>query len=80
MTAARAAQEANRARVTADEATGVEELRRRGMTVITTVNTAAFQEAHGIDIAAQGCKPDGKEPAVAVQAVHGKAGSVPAAP
>ncbi len=45
MTAARALQEANRARVTADEATGVEELRRRGMTVITTVNTAAFQEA-----------------------------------
>jgi tripartite ATP-independent transporter DctP family solute receptor len=45
MTAARAAQEANRARVTADEASGVEELRRRGMTVITTVNTAAFQEA-----------------------------------
>lgn len=45
MTAARAAQEANRARVSADEASGVEELRRRGMTVITTVNTAAFQEA-----------------------------------
>lgn len=44
-TAARAAQEANRARVTADEASGVDELRRRGMTVITTVNTAAFQEA-----------------------------------
>jgi len=43
--AARAAREANRARVTADEASGVEELRRRGMTVITTVNTAAFQEA-----------------------------------
>ncbi len=45
MAAARAAQEANRARVSADEASGVEELRRRGMTVITTVNTAAFQEA-----------------------------------
>jgi TRAP-type transport system periplasmic protein len=45
MTAARAAQAANRNRVTADDASGVELLRSRGMTVITTVNTAAFQEA-----------------------------------
>jgi TRAP-type transport system periplasmic protein len=45
LTAAQALREANRARVTADEASGVDELRRRGMTVITTVNTAAFQEA-----------------------------------
>jgi len=43
--AARAAQAANRARVTSDENTGVEELRRRGMTVTTTVDTAAFQTA-----------------------------------
>ncbi len=43
--AARAGVAANRARVTADEESGVEELRRRGMTVVTTVNTAAFQEA-----------------------------------
>jgi len=45
MEAARAAQTANRARVTADEASGVDELRRRGMQVITTVDTAAFQTA-----------------------------------
>jgi tripartite ATP-independent transporter DctP family solute receptor len=45
MTAARAAQTANRDRVTADDASGVELLRSRGMIVITTVNTAAFQEA-----------------------------------
>ncbi|MCX7374328.1 MAG: TRAP transporter substrate-binding protein DctP [Alphaproteobacteria bacterium] len=45
MEAARAAQAANRARVTSDENTGVEELRRRGMTVTTTVDTAAFQTA-----------------------------------
>ncbi len=45
MTAARAAQTANRDRVSADDASGVELLRSRGMTVITTVNTAAFQEA-----------------------------------
>jgi len=45
MTAARAAQEANRARVSADDANGVAELRRRGMTVITDVDTAAFQTA-----------------------------------
>jgi tripartite ATP-independent transporter DctP family solute receptor len=43
--AARAAQAANRARVSADDASGVEELRRRGMTVVTTVDTAAFQAA-----------------------------------
>ncbi|MCX7933243.1 MAG: TRAP transporter substrate-binding protein DctP [Rhodovarius sp.] len=43
--AARAAQRANRDRVTADEQTGVEELRRRGMTVVTQVDTAAFQAA-----------------------------------
>ena len=45
MEAARAAQVANRARVTADEASGVDELRRRGMQVITTVDTSAFQTA-----------------------------------
>lgn len=45
MEAARAAQTANRNRVSADDASGVEELRRRGMTVITTVDTAAFQAA-----------------------------------
>ncbi|WP_421995595.1 TRAP transporter substrate-binding protein DctP [Roseococcus sp.] len=45
MEAARAAQAANRARVSADDASGVEELRRRGMTVVTTVDTAAFQAA-----------------------------------
>jgi tripartite ATP-independent transporter DctP family solute receptor len=45
MQAARAAQEANRARVTADDANGVAELRRRGMTVVTQVDTAAFQSA-----------------------------------
>jgi TRAP-type transport system periplasmic protein len=43
--AARAAAAANRARVTADENTGVEELRRRGMTVVTQVDSAAFQQA-----------------------------------
>ncbi len=36
---------ANRARVTADDDAGVAELRRRGMTVITEVDTAAFQAA-----------------------------------
>lgn len=45
MEAARAAAAANRARVTADENTGVEELRRRGMTVVTQVDSAAFQAA-----------------------------------
>lgn len=43
--AARAAQKANRDRVSADDANGVEELRRRGMTVVTQVDTAAFQTA-----------------------------------
>ncbi|MGX9962655.1 DctP family TRAP transporter solute-binding subunit [Roseomonas sp. F4] len=43
--AAREAQAANRARVTADEEAGVAELRRRGMTVVTEVDTAAFQTA-----------------------------------
>jgi tripartite ATP-independent transporter DctP family solute receptor len=43
--AARAASDANRARVTADEQSGVEELRRRGMTVVTQVDSAAFQSA-----------------------------------
>jgi tripartite ATP-independent transporter DctP family solute receptor len=43
--AARAASDANRARVTADEQTGVDELRRRGMTVVTQVDSAAFQAA-----------------------------------
>jgi TRAP-type C4-dicarboxylate transport system substrate-binding protein len=45
MEAARAAQRANRERVSADEASGVDELRRRGMTVVTQVDTAAFQAA-----------------------------------
>ncbi len=43
--AAAAASKADRDKVTADETSGVEELRRRGMTVETTVNTAAFQAA-----------------------------------
>ncbi len=43
--AARAGARANRDRVTADEASGVDELRRRGMTVVTQVDTAAFQAA-----------------------------------
>ncbi|MCX7684037.1 MAG: TRAP transporter substrate-binding protein DctP [Acetobacteraceae bacterium] len=43
--AARAAAAANRAKVSADEQTGVDELRRRGMTVVTEVDTAAFQRA-----------------------------------
>jgi len=43
--AAKAGRDANRARVTADDQNGVEELRRRGMTVTTTVNTGQFQEA-----------------------------------
>jgi tripartite ATP-independent transporter DctP family solute receptor len=43
--AARAAQKANRDRVSSDEASGVEELRRRGMTVVTNVDNAAFQQA-----------------------------------
>jgi tripartite ATP-independent transporter DctP family solute receptor len=45
MEAAKAAQTANRNRVTADEQSGVDELRRRGMTVVTQVDNAAFQQA-----------------------------------
>ncbi|WP_137178080.1 TRAP transporter substrate-binding protein [Roseomonas sp. AR75] len=45
MEAAKAAQKANRDRVSADEASGVDELRRRGMTVVTNVDNAAFQQA-----------------------------------
>ncbi len=45
--AAQEAQRANRARVSADDENGVAELRRRGMTVITDVDTAAFQQAMG---------------------------------
>jgi tripartite ATP-independent transporter DctP family solute receptor len=45
MEAARAAQRANREKVTADEASGVDELRRRGMNVVTEVDAAAFQAA-----------------------------------
>jgi tripartite ATP-independent transporter DctP family solute receptor len=45
--AAQEGQRANRARVTADDETGVAELRRRGMTVITEVDTGAFQQALG---------------------------------
>jgi len=47
MEAARAAQRANRERVSTDEATGVEELRRRGMTVVTEVDRSRFQAALG---------------------------------
>jgi tripartite ATP-independent transporter DctP family solute receptor len=43
--AGRDAAVANRARVTQDDQNGVEELRRRGMTVVTQVDTAAFQAA-----------------------------------
>lgn len=43
--AAKAAVTANRNRVSQDENTGVEELRRRGMTVRTEVDTSAFQQA-----------------------------------
>ena len=43
--AARDAAVANRARVTSDDQNGVDELRRRGMTVVTQVDTAAFQAA-----------------------------------
>ncbi|WP_296574468.1 DctP family TRAP transporter solute-binding subunit [Phreatobacter sp.] len=43
--AGRDAAAANRARVTSDEQTGVDELRRRGMTVVTQVDSAAFQAA-----------------------------------
>ncbi len=45
MEAAKAAQKANRDRVSADEASGVDELRRRGMQVVTQVDPAAFQQA-----------------------------------
>ena len=45
MEAAKAAQAANRGRVSTDEASGVEELRRRGMTVVDRVDNAAFQQA-----------------------------------
>ena len=43
--AARIGARANRDRVSADEQTGVDELRRRGMTVTTGVDNAAFQAA-----------------------------------
>ncbi len=43
--AAKAAQAANRARVTGDEETGVDELRKRGMTVSTSVDMSSFQAA-----------------------------------
>lgn len=43
--AAAEAAKANRAKVTEDETSGVDELRRRGMTVQTNVDTAAFQAA-----------------------------------
>jgi tripartite ATP-independent transporter DctP family solute receptor len=45
MEAARVAQKANRDRVSADDARGVEELRRRGMTVTTEVDGEAFRNA-----------------------------------
>ena len=43
--AGRDAAAAHRARVPSDEQTGVDELRRRGMTVVTQVDSAAFQAA-----------------------------------
>ncbi|WP_376092056.1 TRAP transporter substrate-binding protein DctP [Roseomonas sp. CCTCC AB2023176] len=43
--AARAGRDANRAKVTADENSGIEALRARGMQVTTSVDTAAFQTA-----------------------------------
>jgi tripartite ATP-independent transporter DctP family solute receptor len=43
--AAKAAQKANRDKVTSDENTGIEELRKRGMQVTSSVDTAAFQTA-----------------------------------
>jgi TRAP-type transport system periplasmic protein len=43
--ASKAAQSANRARVSSDEESGVDELRRRGMTVTTQVDMAGFQSA-----------------------------------
>ncbi|MGG5810296.1 TRAP transporter substrate-binding protein DctP [Falsiroseomonas sp. CW058] len=43
--AAVAGRDANRARVTADDQSGIDELRRRGMTVTTSVDNAAFQQA-----------------------------------
>jgi tripartite ATP-independent transporter DctP family solute receptor len=43
--AAAACAKANRDKVSADEVAGVDELRRRGMTVQTSVDTAAFQAA-----------------------------------
>lgn len=45
MQAARAGRDANRAKVTADEQSGVAELRRRGMDVVTQVSTEDFQKA-----------------------------------
>jgi TRAP-type C4-dicarboxylate transport system substrate-binding protein len=45
MAAAREGAKANRDRVSADDASGVEELRRRGMTVVTEVDNAAFRSA-----------------------------------
>ncbi|MBY0336707.1 MAG: DctP family TRAP transporter solute-binding subunit [Acetobacteraceae bacterium] len=45
MEAARVGARANRDRVSADEASGVDELRRRGMTVTASVDNAAFQQA-----------------------------------
>ena len=43
--AAKAAQAANRARVSADEESGVDELRKRGMEVVTDVDRSKFQAA-----------------------------------
>ena len=43
--AAVAGRDANRARVTSDETTGIDELRRRGMTVTVDVDRAPFQTA-----------------------------------
>jgi tripartite ATP-independent transporter DctP family solute receptor len=45
MAAARAGRDANRAKVTADEESGITALRSRGMTVTTEVDKAAFQTA-----------------------------------
>ncbi|WP_198367389.1 TRAP transporter substrate-binding protein [Roseomonas sp. KE0001] len=45
MDAARAARDANRAKVSTDEQSGIDELRRRGMTVVTRIDTEQFQGA-----------------------------------
>lgn len=58
--AAKAGREANRAKVTSDEQSGVDELRRRGMTVVTSVDTAQFQAALATAFAQYEKELDGK--------------------